>query len=291
MSFVSHIGRCLRYLVSSFSADYVPPCAASTCENLEAAISDCSVQGKILVLHLTRNGAKSDFDFTQFDEDSYYIYEAPYNSVNCFSITKYLDISSLPSVSLCFCRTKFPKDMIQIREIKSMNDLKIARRLVFTLRDELAKRKRSYINSKVSRVIIKDQDKEYNEVLKQAQEEEVQKRKKEEEERKENEKMENRKLEAIRRFNSLPPEPTGDNCIEIMFRICNKPTKSRKFMRTDKVELMFDFVDVDMLPSNSIIKYGYPIKTIMEEDKTRTFEEMGFGKRIAVHVDQDDEDC
>ena len=65
------------------------------------------------------------------------------------------------------------------------------------LRDELGKRKRSFNNSKISRVILDDQDKEYNEILEQVQKEEREKLQKEEEEKREKEKIENKKQEAF----------------------------------------------------------------------------------------------
>lgn len=289
MSFFRQIRSCLKYLANSFKPDYCPPGCASNGNNLESIINDCSVQGKILILHLTNNQVKSNIDLTQFDEENYIVYEAPYNSRECYEITRNLSLTCLPSVSLYFCRTKYWRDMMMIREIKSINDIKIARRLIFMLRDELGKRKRSFNNSKISRVILDDQDKEYNEILEQVQKEEREKLQKEEEEKREKEKIENKKQEAFNRFNSLPPEPTNEGCIEVMFKICNKPTKSRKFLKTDQIQLMFDFVDIDITPSNTLIKYGYPIKTINEEDKVKTFEEMKFGKRVVVQVDQDDD--
>lgn len=276
----------------SFRYDYDPPYAqCSPPISLSRAINDCSQQGKLLILCLTLNGEKVNVPL-DFPEEDYIVYSAPFNSRSTFDLARNFQVDSVPFVGLFFCRTKNASDVQLIDKIADVDDyLKVGSHFR-RLSRELYDRRDKYVMNEEARLILTDQDQEYNQVLRKAQEmEEIEKKKKEHEEKIKQDKIE-KKDRAIRRYNSMPAPPSkGDpQSISVRFMLTGKPTKEREFKMSDEAQLLYDYVSIDYAPNQPVIKYGYPPRALSMQDMDKTLSDLRFAKKETVFVESDDEE-
>lgn len=286
------IVRCFSLLKKCLSYAYEPP--GSHCnppQSIQSAVSECSDQGKLLILHLSLNEQTANF-IQELSNEDFVIFSSPFNSRASFHITRNLPVSSLPFVGLFYCPSRNTSDVQLVDTFKNANEFSRIRGHFRRFSSFLQERRNQYISREVARTIVIDQDAEYNEILHQAQ---LIERKKQEELEKERKKEENKQQKinnALRRFNSLPNPPPKDDALtyDVQFIISNQKPKIRTFKATDEVSLLYDFVAVDVAPNTPVIKVGFPPRTLTRDDFHKSLSDLQFAKKQTVFVTSDDDE-
>ena len=134
------------------------------------------------------------------------------------------------------------------------------------------------------RLIKEEQDRSYREMVKKSEEEHQEKLKKEEEEKRKLEEQERKKQENENRLQkikeTMPEEPPKDErSVNIVFRLPNGSRKPRRFLKTEKIQLIHDFVetmeDIGFEEQNVgfDILCGYPPAAISIDEQEKTLDE------------------
>lgn len=292
MNYFSRLkGICGRF-IKSFRYDYEPPnTQCNPPQQLLTVIRDCSNQGKLLIINLTLNGEKINIPL-DFPEEDYIVYSAPFNSKCTFNYVRNFQIDTLPFVGVFFCRTKEVSDVQFLIKIVNLNDLNNVAAIFRRLSRELYERRDRYVITQESRIIINDQDQQYNEILLEAQKNEEIQRQQEIRET-EIEKNKQAKIKhALKRYNSMPAPPPRDDpkTVSVKFMITGKQAKVREFRATDTARLLYDFVSIDYAPETPKILYGFPQRTLSQSDLDRTLSDLKFAKKETVIVQSDDDE-
>jgi len=283
MGYFFQVADCLKRLVASFHFSYSPPCEVDTeVRSLATAISDCYNQGKLLVLHLTD---KSKISLKlDLNEEDFIVYTAPFNSSKVYEVARCFPINGLPFVGLFYCPTSNYNDAQLIDKIVDIDDLLRTGVHLNRLKNTLYERRSNYVIRETERNVLTDQDVAYEEALlemKRLEEEEIQKMANIEE-------MKRRKQliidECERRFHKLPSEPSSNdpNSITLKISLPNSEPKIRRFMKTDPLQFLYDYVAFDGAPNPPKIKFGFPPQKV--KNLERTFEEYQFMKKDSVFV-------
>ncbi|XP_071730737.1 plant UBX domain-containing protein 8-like isoform X2 [Rutidosis leptorrhynchoides] len=140
------------------------------------------------------------------------------------------------------------------------------------------------------RLIREQQDDEYlaslqadreKELLEQSAKEaamEEERRKEEEAQRKLEEEQEMERQLTAKEV-SLPKEPTTDdeNAVTLLVRMPDGTRRGRRFLRTDKLQLLFNFIDVARVvkPGSYRLVRPYPRRAFSDGESSLTFDELG----------------
>lgn len=291
MTYVKRTLELLKRFVQSFNQNYVPQ--MSECEtptSLEEAVTTCYKRGMLLVLNLTVHGKKVNVPL-ELPKDDFMVFTAPYNSKSVYDIVRRLSIDTLPFVGLFFCPTMQAVDMQLIIKIADQNDALCAPHYFQEFSRELMERRARYEVREATRNIVNEQDREYEEVLKEAQRREAEEARKIEEQRKLQEEIKLKRSVALKRHSSLPAvEGDPKDMITIRFLISGREPKTRVFLKTDKVSSLYDFVAIETAPKEPVLKFGFPTRTFSMDDRQKTLEEMKFVRRETVLVEDDEEE-
>lgn len=106
-----------------------------------------------------------------------------------------------------------------------------------------------------------------------------------------------RQMEVEELKANLPEEPEdGPDSSTIQFRLPNSQSIQRRFMRTDKIKLMYDYVRSLGVKngcgsgSNFEILQTFPLKVFDSSSHEKTLDEVGLFPRAKLHVKEDDEE-
>lgn len=294
MNYLRSIGRAISLLAHSFTYSYVPPLAECTLPmTLAEAVSECSIRGKLLVLHLTKNKRTVDVS-VDLPEETFVILTAPFNSPFAYEASRFFDLDSLPFIGVFFCPTSSPSDAQLINRITTENDIRVVLRQLETshLAVELAGRRSRFEQRESSRVLINEQDSAYEEVLREAQRRKEEKRRIKQANAKKEEEKQTKVAYALKRYHSMPAEPQPDtsDTVLIQFLIDGKDTKRRVFRKSDKAQMLLDFVAVDCAPHEPVLRFGFPARSLSPNDRDKTLAELGFARKEIVTVEPDDDE-
>jgi hypothetical protein len=274
---------CLRQLVKGFNKDYVPPGVVQP-ENgtLKRAITDCSKQGRLLLLNLTIN-SKSALRNISLPEENFIIYSAPFNSRGTYETARYLPITKLPFCGLFICASPAEGDCTLLDTFNKESDLERATQHFMDNLEPLMRRRNEYEMRQENINIVVDQDYEYKRLEKEALEEQEAA----ERERREREKQEQEIREMANtvraRFSALPPEPEDSpDVITIRCKLPSGAVKTRSFLMSHPIQYLYDFVAVDTYPEVPIIRFGFPMRKVKE--LSRTFAQESFTRKEAIVI-------
>ncbi|KAE9596546.1 hypothetical protein Lal_00007811 [Lupinus albus] len=78
---------------------------------------------------------------------------------------------------------------------------------------------------------------------------------------------------------SLPPEPSSDdeNAVNLLIRMPDGSRRGRRFLRSDKLQYLFDFIDIGRVvkPGSYRLVRPYPRRAFSSEESTSILEELG----------------
>lgn len=284
MSYFSRIVESLSRLGRSFFFGYIPPGDSGEVKlSLSNAIKDCYNQGKLLVVHLTKNGV-GVFPEIVLPEDNFLVLTAPFNSRTMYEIARYFPVNSLPFAGLFYCPSPDHSQIQLLDKIVDMEDLLRCGQHFVNLQGVLLERRSIAIAKSFERRVIVDQDAEFRALEEEAlrqQEEKEQIKIKEEEEKKQSEE---KQKHVLVRYNSIPVEPPegAPGVITIRITLPGNEMKIRRFHRDDSVQILFDYVAKDAFPQIPDIKYGFPPQRLV--NYSQTFAEAKFARKEAAYV-------
>lgn len=245
------------------------------------------------MLHLTKNRDRVQVPL-DLPQDNFTVVTAPFNSKFAYEISRFFEIDSLPFIGLFFCPTSSPWDAQLIDKIVDVED--VFRTSVHVERSglarELAERRSRFAQKESTRVIINEQDTAYEEVLREAQKRKEEKRRAKAEIVQKEQAKQAKVSHALRRFKSMPAPPPSETAdtVAIRFVIDGKQPKTRLFMKSDKAQLLFDYVAVDCAPEVPVIKFGFPPRVLQKADLDKTLAELRFARKEIVTVEPNDEE-
>lgn len=284
MQYLKSIGFCLKQLVEGFKGTYVPPGVIQPEKGtLKSAITDCSKQGKLLVLNMTLNG-QSALQKISLPEENFIIYSAPFNAKGTYETARFMPISKLPFCGLFICASPAEGDCTLLDTFSKESDLERATQHFMDNIEPLMHRRDQYESRQQNINLVVDQDLEFKELEKQAIEE--QERAEKEQQEKENREKEMKELEKTvqSRFAALPQEPEmGPDVVTLRCKLPSGVTKTRSFLKSHPIQYLYDFVAVDTYPDLPVIRYGFPVRKVKE--LTKTFGQENFARKEAVVIE------
>lgn len=288
MNYFKSIAHAFKFLANSFNEGYVAPNAHAVIKKeLSKVIRDCSEQGKLLILNLTLNGTPVISDI-RLDEENFVIYTSPYNAKGTFETARSLPINQLPFCGLFLCPTADISEIVLVDKFATREDLIRADSFFLENRESLLETRTQYVIKHEVREERDDQDYLYHKLEREQIE-----RQEEEERLEQLAKQKEKQIElmienAKKKFENLPPEPdaTDAGVITIRCKLPDGQTKTRRFLPTQKLQLLSDFVQVDIAPNVPVLKYGFPPKLI--EDLSKLFQDETFKSKDMVIVESHD---
>ena len=295
MRYCRAIVQNFKLLLNSFSFNYDPPNAPSlNPQTLKVAIEDCSKQGKLLIIHFTKNGKLINIPL-EFQPDNFFIYTTPYNSRESYEVSQHLQCPTLPYAALYFCPTRHLKDIEFLQSLTTMQSLSTVH-LHFERKMQILFNKREdYQNIMTQREVVDEQNQEYDRIINEIHQEEERQLQLEETERKKAEHIERQIQEVKKRYNSLPPEPSSSdpNKITIKAMLPGSGSKQRMFSNLEPISHLLDWIGIDLTPIQFNVSYGYPQKIISYKDFdiiNQTFKEGQFAKNDVVYISIEEEE-
>ena len=285
MQYFNSVISCLKRLTEGFSESYIPPGTSKpNGPTLKQVITDCSKQGKLLLLNLT-NGDKTALRSIHLPEENFVIYTAPFNQIGTYETARFMPVSCLPFCGLFLCVTPLPADCTLLDTFSKETDLSRAIQHFMDNLELLMHRRDEYEARQENINIVVDQDFEFNRLEKEALEEQAREEREKLEQEKREKEIKELEMTVRARFAALPPEPSATEK-EIVTLRCKMPTgetKTRSFMKSHPVQYLYDYVAIDTYPKLPVLKYGFPTKRAKELSKT--FAQEGFAKKETVIVE------
>ena len=295
MRYFHSIQQNFKLLLKSFSLNYQPLNAPSfNSQTLSEAIEECSKQGKLLIIHLTKNGDSITVPL-EFSPDNFLVYTTPFNSNESYDISQQLSISSLPFAGLYFCPTRHLKDLEFLQPLNTMQSLSTVHAHFERKMQILFNKREDYQTMKANREVLGEQNQEYDRVVMEVAQEEERLLRIEESERKKAEHLERQIQEAKERYNALPPEPSPSdpNRITIKAMLPGSGSKQRMFLSSEPIIHLLDWINIDYTPIQFSVAYGYPQKIINYKNVdiiNQTFKEGQFAKNDVVYINVEGEE-
>jgi hypothetical protein len=201
-----------------------------------------------------------------------------------------MSIGSLPFVGVFFCPTRSPGDAELLDKVTDIEGVFRAVKHLEVKKRELLRRRGRYTMKESARNIISEQDLQYEEALREAVRQEEEEKRKEEENRRKEQMSRECIEDAKKRFENLKNFQDGvGSKITIRFRRIGKGEKERDFWTGDDVARLFDFVDIDVAPKKTILKFPGSGKEI-RDGCGQALGELGFGRKEIIMVESDDEE-
>lgn len=295
MNYLKSIANNLKLLIKSFSSNYDPPGALSdNPQTLKEAIQICSEQGKLLIVHMTKNGEKINVPL-DFSPMNYMVYTTPFNSREAFDVTQGISSSSLPYAGLYFCSSSKPQGLEFLQSITTFESLNTVSDCFESKMNILINKQEDYRDRMMRQQILQEQNQNIDILEQQIAAQEQMEKEQEEEDKRKRDMIESIIDEAQKRFNKLSPEPDPSNNDKITIKamLPVSGSKIRSFLSTDPIQSLFDWLDIDFVPSEISITFGFPQKTIRHKDYSilqQSFKQGGFMKNDTITISLDEED-
>jgi hypothetical protein len=293
VSYFSRVLETARLFLRCFERSYSPPSVdAPAAATLDSAISLCSTQGKLLVLHLTVHGRASPLPLAGLPAEDFHVFTVPFLAVHSYESARALLSGPLPFVGLFFCPSGRTADAQFLARVATADDLLRAPEHARKCRRELLEKRARFRTHQSTRVIVSEQDLAYEEAVAEAKRRDAER----ERLRSEAEQREAQRTEkiaaAVRRFNSLPQSAALDPGarVSIQFRTSRGAVRERDFARADTVDALFAFVERDYAPKEPVLRYGFPPKSLRASDRRTTLADLRFSKKEVVQVLTDSDD-
>jgi len=145
------------------------------------------------------------------------------------------------------------------------------------------------------RLLREEQEREFQQSLLEDQEKEKRIREerqrieeKQREEAYQRQEEERKKQDKIKRqeelLNKLPPEPSaGEGVTQLIFRLSDGSRLQRRFYRTDKLQLVYDFIDSKNIEQNDYdLVTNFPLRKF--DDKTKTLAELDLYPQASLFI-------
>lgn len=288
MNYLKSIVSVFKFLKNSFNDNYIAPGGLAVIEKeLSKVIRDCSEQGKLLILNLTLEG-KATIPKIFLDEENFTIYTSPYNAKGTYETARSLPIPYLPFCGLFLCPTAQVSEAVLVDKFVTREDLIRADSFFLENRDALLDTRTQYLIKHERVTERNDQDDLYHKLERETLERQEEEEKMERLQQEQQQQLKDSVKIAAENFEKLPPEPDASEPGVIILR-CKLPsgeTKTRRFLPSQKLQLLYDFVFVDIAPDVPVIKYGFPSKVI--EDFSKKFEDETFKAKDMVLVEPHD---
>jgi hypothetical protein len=252
------------------------------------------VKGKLLVLHLTHRGNSVPLALTHLSEEDFFVYSSPFTSLEAYASGRDLIAGPLPFLGLFFCPTSSPSDAQLLDRLCDTDDLIRATDHVRSRRRELAARRDTFRAKNSNRKILSEQDLAYEAALAEMRRLEEEERLAEERKKADEAERKAKRSGAAARYNALQPVPPNANPADIMsvkFLVQDREPKVRDFLKSDIVQRLFDFIDIDFAPLLPVLMYGFPPTKLDRSEKCvgKTLAEFRFAKKEIVRVITDGE--
>lgn len=290
MNFLYSVFGRVKTLLSSFSEGYQPPSTeVQLSDSLKSVIAQCYDTGRLLIIQLT-NGDKKLFDEINMPEEDFIVYNAPFNSIDAFDICRFLPVNKLPFAGLFYCQTRDHTGLHLLEPLSEDRDLLKCGHYITVFGEPLYEARARYLRSSEEREELDYIDRSYQDLVEK--DEELQRVEKEKQEAEEQVKLlEKRKELAVEQarlnYEKLPPEPEdGPDVILLMINFLGGeiPSKKRKFLKTQTLQSLFDYVYYYTAPNKPLMFACIPQRRLL--DMSKTFLDEGIPARCSVKVTQ-----
>lgn len=284
MEYLKKVLRSITLLPKTFRYSYVPPCNSDDSSvNLLDAIRECSEQGKLLIVHLTKDGAKA-VPRLELPTEDFLIVTGSFNSNTMYAIARFFPIIHLPYCGLFYCPSEDFSQIQLLDEISQIEDIIKCQQHYINFQDRLLEKRYAYNARIKEEKSVEEQKIQFHELETQLliQQMEKENLSKKEEEKKLEETLHRHQL--IQKYNNLPKEPdeNDDKVISIRFILPGNKIKTRMFHREEKLSNVYDYLAVDAFPQTPSISVGFPPQKISNLDLT--FDDLKLSSREAFYV-------
>jgi hypothetical protein len=246
------------------------------------------------MLHLTHRGRCVPLAIHHLPEEDFLVYTSPFTSPAAYSAGRDLVAGPLPFLGLFFCPTASPGDAKLLNRLCDTDDLLQVEAHLRRLRRELVARRDTFQAKQSNRTIVNEQDLAYEAALAEQQRREDEQRAAEERKKTEEAERQERLSAAAARHDALRPVPRDANPADVTtvkFILPDREPKIRDFLKSDAVQSLFDFIDIDVAPLLPVLVFGFPPTRINRSKQWagKTLTELKFTKKEVMRVVTDDD--